>query len=173
MINSKGLVTFNNKYLDLSDAGSCQYLLARDFLNKDFSVVINFESFSKEKIKKSILFTDGTDQVEIKDYNVFINNRYTDNDDLPFIELKTISVELPGWDTLIIKHSSGVILRISLYDDILSLELSPIYAGRIMGLWGSLFTNEHDGDMIEPSGKVLFRYLIIISINYTLLFILK
>lgn len=60
LIGSTGFVTFDNKFFQFG--GSCQYLLARDFLEKDFTVAVNYE----DAAAKSVIFSDEDDQVEIK-----------------------------------------------------------------------------------------------------------
>lgn len=60
-----GFMTFDKKSYDLTGA-SCQYLLARDFLNKDFAIAVHFQDASGAPYKRSIIFADEEDQVEIK-----------------------------------------------------------------------------------------------------------
>ena len=48
--------------------------VARDYLNMDFAVAVNFEQPSGDRIKKSVMFTDGADEVEINNEQVLINN---------------------------------------------------------------------------------------------------
>ena len=64
LIGSTGYITFDKKFYHMS--GNCQYLLARDFLQKDFTVAVNYEQQSKESVKKTIIFADLEDQVEIR-----------------------------------------------------------------------------------------------------------
>lgn len=127
--------------------GNCQYLLARDFLNQDFAVAVNYEENTG---KKSVILTDGADQVEIKGEQVLVNSKQPAS--MP-VTLKTIAVQRIG-DVVIVKRSSGVVLRCDVAKDVCTLELSPFYAGRTMGLWGT-FSSEHADDMTEPSGKVV------------------
>ena len=145
LVGSTGVITFDKKAYNLRGAG-CQYLLARDFLNQDFAVAVNYEESSGTK---SIIFTDGADQVEIKGEQVLVNNKLATA--LP-LKLKTIKVQRLG-DVVTVKRSSGVVLECNVVKDVCTLELSPFYSGRTMGLWGT-FSNEHADDMTEPNGKV-------------------
>lgn len=151
LIGSKGVITFDKKSFDLS-GGSCQYLLARDFLNQDFAVAINFEQPTGDRIKKSIIFTDGADQIEIKDEQVFVNNKLLAVTLPAKLKLKTITVQREE-NIVTVRRHSGAILRCDVVNDACTFELSPFYAGRTMGLWGT-FSNEHADDMSEPNGKV-------------------
>lgn len=135
------------------NGASCQYMLARDFLNMDFAVAVHYEQPSNDRIKKSVIFTDGADQVEIKDQQVLVNNKAAS---LP-AKLKTISVHRDG-SVVVVKRTSAVVLRCDVDKDVCTFELSPFYAGRTMGLWGT-FSNEHADDMTEPSGKVNIRII--------------
>lgn len=141
MIGSKGVITFDKKSFDIS--GGCQYLLARDFLNQDFAVAVNFEASGK----KSVIFSDGTDQVELKDEQVFVNGKAAT---LP-VALKKIMVSREE-NTILVKRS-GASLKYDIPNDVFNFELSAFYAGRTMGLWGT-FNNEQVDDFTEPNGKV-------------------
>ena len=44
-------------------------------LNIDFDDAVNFEQPSGDRSKKSVIFTDGSGQVEIKNEQVLINNK--------------------------------------------------------------------------------------------------
>jgi len=145
MIGGSSFMTFDKKTFDLTGTG-CQYLLARDFLNKDFAVAVNFES-AADPTKKSIIFADQVDQVEIKDKIVLVNNKPAT---LP-LTLKSIEVHREG-DVITVSRSTGAALKCDVAMDICTFEISPFYAGRTMGLWGT-FTNEIADDMMEPSGK--------------------
>ena len=100
---------------------------------------------------KSIIFTDGVDQVEIKQDQVMINNKPATS--LP-VTLKTITVSRQG-ETVVVKRLSSVALRCSQTSSVefCNLELSPFYSGRTMGLMGT-FSSEHNDDLTEPNGKV-------------------
>ena len=155
MIGGSSFMTFDKKTFDLTGTG-CQYLLARDFLNKDFAVAVNYDSAS-DPSKKSIIFADQVDQVEIKDKIVLVNNKPAT---LP-LSLKSIKVHREG-DVITVSRSTGAVLKCDVAMDVCTFEISPFYAGRTMGLWGT-FTNEIADDMMEPSGKVN-AFTIIISL---------
>jgi len=141
LIGSKGVITFDKKSFDIT--GGCQYLLARDFLNQDFAVAVNFETSSK----KSVIFTDGIDQVELKEEQVTVNGKVAI---MPVI-LKNIMVTRV--ENAILVKRPGASLKYEIPNDVFTFELSPFYAGRTMGLWGT-FNNEHVDDFTEPSGKL-------------------
>lgn len=63
IISTEGIVTFDNTYYTFH--GNCQYLLARDFLQKDFTIAVNYD-WADEKNIKTMIFADMNDQVEIK-----------------------------------------------------------------------------------------------------------
>lgn len=141
LIGSKGVVTFDKKSFDVT--GGCQYLLARDFLNQDFAVALNFETSGK----KSVIFADGTDQVELKDEQVTVNGKAA----IMPVALKNIMVSREE-NTILVKRP-GASLKYDIPNDVFTFELSPFYVGRTMGLWGT-FNNEHVDDFTEPSGKL-------------------
>merc|ERR1711946_69948 len=78
---------------------------------------------------------------------VLVNNKPAT---LP-LTLKSIEVHREG-DVITVSRSTGAALKCDVAMDICTFEISPFYAGRTMGLWGT-FTNEIADDMMEPSGK--------------------
>ena len=84
-----------------------------------------------------------------KSQEILVNNRAVS---LP-ITLKSITISMDG-DMVVVQRSHGVVLRCDLVRDACSLDISPFYTGRVMGMLGT-FTNEVADDMKLPSGKVL------------------
>lgn len=144
IIGSTGYITFDKKAFDMNVHSNCQYLLARDFLNKDFTLAINFD----ESVGKTIIFADQDDQVEIRNKEILVNNRAVS---LP-VTLKSITISWDG-ETVVVERSHGVVLRCDQARDTCSLDISPFYTGRVMGMLGT-FTNEVADDMKLPSGKI-------------------
>ena len=66
--HAMSVTTFDDKLYFLN--GNCQYLLARDFLHKDFTVVLNY--YKSDIGILSIIFTDQNNRVEIKDGVILI-----------------------------------------------------------------------------------------------------
>merc|ERR1740128_135326 len=67
------------------------------------------------------------------------------------VTLKSIEVLREG-DVITVRRSTGAVLKCDVNLDVCTFEISPFYAGRTMGLWGT-FTNEIADDMMEPTGK--------------------
>lgn len=144
IIGSTGYITFDKKAFDMNVHSNCQYLLARDFLNKDFTLAVNFD----DSVGKTIIFADQDDQVEIRNKEILVNNRAVS---LP-VTLKSITIRWDG-ETVVVERSHGVVLRCDQERDTCSLDISPFYTGRVMGMLGT-FNNEVADDMKLPSGKI-------------------
>jgi len=142
LIGATGFVTFDNKFYQF--AGSCQYLLARDFLEKDFALTVSYE----DAAAKAVIFSDEDDQVEIKNKQVLINGKASA---LP-AALKSIRVEMED-EVVVVKRSHGVVLRCHLAHDTCSLDISPFYTGRVKGMLGT-FTHESADELQMPNGKI-------------------
>lgn len=127
----------------------------------EFAIAVNFEQSSGGRIKKSIIFTGGADQIEIKDEQVFINNKPAS---LP-VNLENIQFQRYEEEGIVTVWTTGASLRCDIRKDICTFEISPFYTGRTMGLWGT-FTNEQADDMTEPNGKVRTLFLLLVKISF-------
>ena len=84
-------MTFDHRFMEFS--GECSYLLARDFIDGKFSVIVNYDNVHGQKTKKSITVISGDDEVEIyPDSKVLLNKRRSE---LP-IDLPKTSVIRDG-----------------------------------------------------------------------------
>jgi hypothetical protein len=148
LVGGSTFLTFDRKTFDLENA-NCQYLLARDFVNKDFAVSVIYRDASGQADKRSILFSDLDDQVEITSSNVLVNNQEST---LP-ATLKNIRVSRQG-DVVVVERTDGAVLKCDTVNDYCSFDVSPIYHGRTMGLWGT-FSNDGADDFTDSNGKVV------------------
>ena len=74
-------------------SGECSYLLARDFIDGEFSVVVNYDNVKGEKTKKSITVISDDHEIEIyPNSKVLLDNRRAE---LP-IDLPKISIVRDG-----------------------------------------------------------------------------
>lgn len=64
IVGPQHFITFDGRHYDFS--GSCTYLLARDFVNNDFAVLISYErQADRETITHRIIVLIGTKVIEL------------------------------------------------------------------------------------------------------------
>ena len=137
-------MTFDHRFMEFS--GECSYLLARDFIDGQFSVIVNYDTVQGQKTKKSITVISGDYEIEIyPDSKVLLNGRRSE---LP-IDLPTTSV-LRNSDIIKVINKHGLEISCNLPYDSCKIEVSGFYFGRTAGLLGT-YDNEPSTDMMMTS----------------------
>ena len=62
-MGSQHYMTFDRRFYEF--AGECSYLLARDFIDGTFSVIVNYERVQGRTVKKSLTIISSGKQVEV------------------------------------------------------------------------------------------------------------
>ena len=138
-------MTFDRRFYDFS--GECSYLLARDFLDGTFSVVVNYD-IKKSGTKKSLTVIHGKTQVEIKpEFRVELNGRRTE---LPITTEHTAIYRVGN--TLRVDNDHGVTIVCDLPHDRCTVSVSGWYFGKTAGLLGT-YDNEPATDFTTSTGS--------------------
>lgn len=125
----------------------CDYLLARDFIDGKFSVVVSYQR-TGGKMTKSLIFMDGSKQVKVMpEGQIMLNGRAAE---LPLVMGAT--VVLREANQVIIKNKHGIMVECDLEYDRCTVEVSGWYHGKLAGLLGT-FDNEPINDMIKSDGS--------------------
>lgn len=66
IIGSQHYITFDGRYFDF--AGSCTYLLAKDFVHDTFAILVKY-NYQDEKITHQIIVLIGTNAIELDLFN--------------------------------------------------------------------------------------------------------
>lgn len=153
IIGNEHFVTFDGTMYSAS--GDCTYLLARDFVDGNFTVLLKYHPNSPRvhgRVPKSIIVQLGQSYIEIypEDASVFLNGQDVD---LPLI-LEDGEVIARRVDDVIIVEDEKV-LRVSchLYYDVCTVKINGWYFGNTAGLLGT-FNNERSDDLMKPKGQV-------------------
>jgi hypothetical protein len=64
LIGSQYYRTFDGKFYHFE--GKCQYLLASDFVDKNFTVVVDYDAQSQASVQKSLIVTDQKDTISLQ-----------------------------------------------------------------------------------------------------------
>ncbi|XP_060574103.1 apolipophorins-like [Ruditapes philippinarum] len=141
-IEGNKITTFDGVTYDLDN--SCTFILARDYVNSNFSVVLN-----RNGNNKTIVIINGQTSIKIfSNGKVTINNKQID---LPAI---VNDVSLTSLDGHVSVNVAGH-LNVDYYQDLdtYMVKLNGYYYGKTNGLLGS-YDNEPSNDMMTSFGKV-------------------
>jgi hypothetical protein len=137
---SQHFVTFDRKFYEF--AGECSYLLARDFIDKTFSVVVNYDKVSRgQPTKKSITVIHGDKQIEIfPDAKITLDGSRVE---MP-LRVGNTTVSRQG-NFISVKNDLGLSVVCDLPHDHCTVSMSGWYYGKTAGLLGT-YDNEPAND---------------------------
>ncbi|KAI4503203.1 hypothetical protein M0802_001425 [Mischocyttarus mexicanus] len=156
IIGSRHFKTFDGLHFDL--LGTCNYLLARDFVRNTFAILIKYNQ-KYNKLTHRIIVLIGKNEIEIDFFNDVV--RLSSN--TPSLVSKnnlSLPVELDNGTTYVYQQENIVTierkkdqlrLECNLKFDLCTLELSGWYYGKTAGLLGTM-NNEKIDDSIMSSG---------------------
>ena len=128
-------MTFDKKFYEF--VGECSYLLARDFIDGKFSVLINYDKVNGVMAKKSITVHSGDKEIEIlSNYKVKVDGRVSD---LPIKNRQTVIRRIGNMIQLDNDHGLGI--TCDLANDRCTVKVSGWYYGKTGGLLGT-YDNE-------------------------------
>jgi hypothetical protein len=143
-------VTFDRKFYDFAGE-SCSYLLARDFVDKTFSVIVNYDRATRgQPVKKSLQVIADGKQIEIfPDGKITVDGRRTE---LP-VRVETMTVSRVG-STINVESDRGLKVVCDLPHDHCTVSLAGWYYGKTAGLFGS-YDNEDSNDFTSIQNRVV------------------
>ena len=142
---SQHYVTFDKRFYAFE--AECDYLLARDFIDGKFSVVVSYAREGGE-MKKSIIVMDGNQQVKIMpDGQIMKDGRSAE---LPMTMAKSVVLRVANM--VLIKNKHGLNVECDLKHDRCTLEVTGWYHGKTAGLMGT-YDNEPVNDLIKNDGS--------------------
>ncbi|KYB29704.1 hypothetical protein TcasGA2_TC031518 [Tribolium castaneum] len=144
LVGSRYYVTFDRRYYDFR--GSCSYLLATDYVDRNFSVVVSYDNSAK--IHELLLLINNT----VVHVNVFTDSVKIGNDGITLpTQIGDTSLFLEA-DVFTAVSKNGFVLECNLKFDLCVFELSGWYFGKTAGLWGTM--NNEPSDDFLTSQKV-------------------
>jgi len=147
VIGSQDYISFDGRLYQF--AGTCEYLLAQDAIDGNFSVVVSY-SDSYELIITSLFVVMGDDTVEIKsDYKVLLHNLERE---VPFYYWG-INVTREG-DNVVVTTDNGLTVYANPKHDIYIVNVNGYYLGKTQGLLG-IYDNEPMDDLFRSDGVFL------------------
>merc|ERR1719454_635716 len=131
-------MTFDKKFYEFA-GGECSYLLARDFIDGKFSVVLNYEDNQRRSLN---VHSDNKDIDIASDLTVTVSGAATE---LPYITGHT-TVRRVG-DSVRVDNDHGFTVTCELPHNICTVNVSGWYYGKTAGLLGT-YDNEHSNDFM-------------------------
>ncbi len=136
-------MTFDKRFYEF--AGECSYLLARDFIDGKFSVIVNYDKVGGRVVKKSISVASGGKNIEIfSNFKVNVDGAQTE---LPIVAGKTY-VSREG-NFIKVTNEHGIRVTCDVSHDRCTVDVSGWYYGKTGGLLGT-YDNEPANDFTTP-----------------------
>ncbi|XP_066586148.1 uncharacterized protein Apoltp [Prorops nasuta] len=156
IIGSQHFTTFDGRHFDF--AGTCSYLLARDFVHDTFAILLKYNKDSANITHKIIvLIADKALELDVFNDTVrLISSRHeaTTNLQLPLqLANNTIYVYQKENVVTIERKTRQFRLECNLKYDLCTLELSGWYFGKTAGLLGTM-NNEEQDDTLSSKGVI-------------------
>jgi len=144
LTHGRHFTTFDGHHYDF--AGTCSYLLTKDFTDGNFSVVVNYNNGKKTS------FTVKSDNKEIEifpDFKVSIDDLRTE---LPY-QYKNTTVTRHGY-SIKMTNANGFTMKCDMKNDICTFEITGWYFGRVAGLLGT-YNNEQYDDKLTADRRIV------------------
>ncbi|XP_043484877.1 apolipophorins [Leptopilina heterotoma] len=148
IVGAQNLITFDGHFIQF--AGSCTYLLARDFVREQFAVLIKYvEDSSSENITHQIIVLFGKQSVVVDLFKDTVSIAGTDKSlQLP-LELENGTAFVYQEESIVIieRKDKQFRLECNLKYDFCKLELSGWYYGKTAGILGTMNNEQMDDQM--------------------------
>ncbi|XP_048255783.1 apolipophorins-like [Haliotis rufescens] len=148
VVGNQHFITFDKNHFDF--AGRCSYVLTRDMVDDNFTVVVNYDNNMRAPKKKSMLVMLRGINIEVgTNYKVLVNDQPVE---LPFTQGKVEAIRENYHIT--VDDGTGLTVEVDPVNDIYTIGLSGWYHGRVAGLLGT-FDNENSNDMLSINRQKL------------------
>ncbi|CAH1244201.1 CTD-3088G3.8 [Branchiostoma lanceolatum] len=137
-------LTFDKKHFEFG--GDCSYVLARDMIDGNFSVVLNYHSGASLQKKSLVVIIDE------KTYEIFpsgVMKRENQDTELP-LQDKNTAIRREG-QRVVVENSNGVAVTCDLTHDLCNVQVSGWYFGKTAGLFG-IYNNEVNDEFTMSDG---------------------
>jgi len=140
-------MTFDKKFYEF--AGACSYVVARDFIDGNFSVIVNYDRESDKPIKNSLTVITQDKEIEIfPDFSIKIDDTPVE---LPIEHMNT-TITREGSD-IRVHNTHGVTVVCNLDRDVCTVMVSGWYFHKTAGLAGT-YNNEPSDDFMTSDRRI-------------------
>ena len=139
-------MTFDRRHFEF--AGPCSYMLARDMVDGDFSIVANYQGTRRNAVRKSLSVVSNGKEIEIiNNFRIKVDGKLAN---LPIQYLNTTVTR--QHNTIILTNAKGLQVECNMVVNRCTVEISGWYFGKTAGLFG-IYNNEPSDDFTTPEHK--------------------
>lgn len=140
-------VTFDKEHFDF--IGRCSYVLTRDLIDNNFTVILNYNGNARNpKMESLLVMAEGQTIEMFPDFTIKANDR---RNELPFV-FGRLSVERIG-NQIKLNSGRGLTITGDLIHEHFVIGISGWYFGKVAGLLGT-YNNEQYDDMVLNNGQL-------------------
>ncbi|KAJ8305570.1 hypothetical protein KUTeg_016115 [Tegillarca granosa] len=140
-------VTFDKEHFDF--IGRCSYVLTRDLIDNNFTVILNYNGNARNpKMESLLVMAEGQTIEMFPDFTIKANER---RNELPFV-FGRLSVERIG-NQIKLDSGRGLTITGDLIHEHFIIGISGWYFGKVAGLLGT-YNNEQYDDMVLINGQL-------------------
>jgi hypothetical protein len=145
VLRGRDYITFDGRHYYFP--GLCEYVLAQDGIDGNFSVVVNYE---REYEISSIVVVTKERRVEVKfDYTVLVDGQEVN---LPWTNEDTVITR--DWNTVLVTSNKGLSVSADLKNKIYIVSVNGYYFAKTQGLLGT-YNYEPSDDFLASTGQNL------------------
>lgn len=144
IIGGQHFLTFDRKYFRLR--GSCSYLLARDFIDENFSLVVTYDPSKWRHYRLHLLTKNETITIDVSSKTISL-----DDQPKPHLPISTPTTYIFLESDILTVSSKSFKLRCNTKFDVCLFDLNGWYFGKTSGLFGTL-NNEPFDDFLTSNG---------------------
>ena len=140
-------MTFDKNFYEFS--GECSYLLARDFIDGNFTVIANYDSVGGTMTKKSLTVMVDNKEVEIfPNFKVLVDGRRSETP----VEFGSTVVHRTG-NKIRVDSKHGITITCDLPHDRCTVNITGWYYGKTGGLFGT-YDNEPSTEFMKSDNMI-------------------
>ncbi|XP_023229314.1 uncharacterized protein LOC111629660 [Centruroides sculpturatus] len=142
-------VTFDKTHFDF--LGECSYLLTRDFVDGNFTVIVNYARVGRHPtiVMKSLTILSDDKKIDIgSDYKITVDDTKVE---LPQLLDETLIMR--EGSVVVVENGKGIQVRCNFIHNLCTVHVSGFYFGKTAGLFGT-YDYEPQLDMMTPDRRL-------------------
>lgn len=149
LAGNQHFITFDKTHFDF--LGECSYLLARDFVDGNFTVIVNYAQVGRDPaiVMKSLTILSNDKKIDIgSDYKITVDDTKVE---LPQLLDDTLITREES--VVVVENAKGLLVRCNFIHNLCTVHISGFYFGKTAGLFGT-YDYEPKLDMMTPDRRL-------------------